>query len=99
MSVLNCWEAKKCGRQPGGINVTDLGICPAATNQRSNGINSGKNAGRACWAVSGTFCGGQVQGSYASKLANCMACEFYRVVQKEEGSSYLSSKEILNKLK
>jgi broad specificity polyphosphatase/5'/3'-nucleotidase SurE len=99
MSAQNCWEIKNCGREPGGAKIAELGICPAATDLRANGINSGKNAGRACWAVTGTLCGGQVQGSFASKLSNCMACEFYRIVQKEEGSSYLSSKEIINRLK
>jgi len=26
---LNCWEFKKCGRQPGGPKVAELGVCPA----------------------------------------------------------------------
>jgi len=99
MSSQNCWEAKNCGRQPGGLKAAELGICPAAIDPRANGINSGKNAGRACWAVTGTLCGGTVQGSFAAKLANCMACEFYKAVQKEEGSAYLSSKDILSRLK
>jgi hypothetical protein len=82
--ALNCWDVKKCGRQPGGAKVAELGVCPAAVEQRLNGANSGKNGGRACWAIAGTLCGGKVQGSFAAKLANCTACEFFQTVQREE---------------
>ena len=36
----NCWEHKKCGRQPGGKNTDDLGVCPAATDTSFDHINS-----------------------------------------------------------
>ena len=95
----NCWEFKKCGREPGGVNVTGLGVCPAATEGRLNGVNHGKNGGRACWPVVGTLCGGQVQGTFASKISNCMACDFYQQVGQEEGPEHQSAKDILNLLK
>ena len=56
----NCWEYKKCGRQPGGSKVAELGICPVAVENRTDAVNGGKNAGRACWAVTGSFCGGKI---------------------------------------
>ena len=31
-----------------------------------------------CWTVAGTRCKGKVQGKFAQKLSNCMACEFYQ---------------------
>jgi hypothetical protein len=65
---LNCWEFKKCGRQPGGENIEKLGLCPATTEARLDGVHNGNNAGRACWVVSGTLCGGEVQGTYAKKF-------------------------------
>ena len=43
--MKNCWEFKNCGRQPGGSNVNDLGLCPAATDTSSDGLNRGKNGG------------------------------------------------------
>ena len=46
---LNCWEFKKCGRQLGGIHVSDLGICPAAQETRLNDVHGGSNAGRSCF--------------------------------------------------
>lgn len=95
----NCWEFKNCGREPGGAKVTELGVCPAATETKVDGVHGGANGGRACWAIAGTFCGGEVQGSYASKLANCMACDFYKVIMKEEGDRYLGVFKILAKLK
>ncbi|NOZ68083.1 MAG: hypothetical protein GXP46_02245 [Deferribacteres bacterium] len=85
MSKLNCWEIKKCGREPGGAKNQDLGICPAASETSCNGINSGKNAGRICWAIAGTFCGGKVQGDFAQKSVSCMSCEVLKKVREEEG--------------
>ncbi len=65
---MNCWEAKSCGREAGGAKSAELGVCPAYT----------KNAGQACWVVAGTFCGGEVQGTFAEKEHNCMRCDFYQ---------------------
>jgi len=85
---MNCWEFKKCGREPGGAKVHELGVCPAATEVAANGKNHGKNAGRSCWRSAGTLCGGTVQGTYASKAMNCAKCEFYALVRREEGPSF-----------
>ncbi len=81
----NCWDFKKCGREPGGPKVRELGICPAAADESSDGLNGGKNGGRICWAIAGTFCDGKVQGTYAQKRLSCMLCEFYDLVKEEEG--------------
>jgi hypothetical protein len=96
---VNCWEFKKCGRQPGGLHETDLGICPATVDRRLNGVHGGTNAGRACWVLAGTMCGGKIQGTFAQKYENCEACEFFKTVKKEEGSSYDLSIVLLNKLR
>lgn len=96
---LNCWEFKRCGREPNGARAKELGVCPAATETRTDGMNCGKNGGRTCWAMAGTLCGGKVQGSFAEKLANCMSCDFYQLVGREEGAKHESSKAILVKLK
>lgn len=88
----NCWEFKKCGRQPGGTRTAELGVCPAATEIQANGLNAGRNGGRICWALTGTLCGGTVQGTFAQKLSNCMECDFYRHVQSEQGKDMQSFK-------
>ena len=80
----NCWEFKKCGREPGGKKAAELGVCPASTEKELNGVHGGKGAGRACWAVAGSLCGGKIQGTYAQKLTNCWRCEFMNTVKKEE---------------
>jgi len=33
MKNNNCWEYKKCGREPGGIKVHELGVCPATVEE------------------------------------------------------------------
>jgi len=98
MAKMNCWEWKKCGRQEGGEKVAQLGVCPAAREDRINGTNSGLNGGRACWVVAGTLCGGKIQGTFAAKLANCMGCDFYQLVAREEGANLLNSRDILQRL-
>jgi len=87
---LNCWDFKKCGRQPGGSRVSELGVCPASIDVKADRLNGGRNGGRICWALTGTLCGGKVQGTFAQKLANCMECEFYRLVQTEQGKGVQS---------
>lgn len=81
---LNCWEYMNCGREPGGKKAEEFGVCPAAKDLSFDGLNRGKNGGRICWAVAGTFCGGKVQGTYAEKRKSCINCEFYKSVRKEQ---------------
>ncbi len=95
---LNCWEFKKCGRQPGGAKAGELGVCPAAVEARVDGTNRGTNGGRSCWAIAGTLCGGKVQGIFATKLANCKECEFYTLVTNEEGPALARVRDVLTKL-
>jgi hypothetical protein len=99
MAKPNCWEVKKCGRQPGGLFESSLGVCAAATESRLDGVHGGKNAGRACWVVAGTLCGGKVQGTYAQKARNCEACEFYQSVSKEEFPAFTLSAVLLSRVK
>ncbi|MCL7489018.1 MAG: hypothetical protein M8357_12695 [Desulfobulbaceae bacterium] len=98
MSKKNCWEYKQCGRQPGGVKAGELGICPAADENAAEGINCGSKGGRSCWALAGTLCGGKVQGTFASKLANCMQCDFYKLVLREEGRAFTQSREIQSRI-
>lgn len=98
MPKQNCWEFKKCGRGPGGEKVKELGLCPAAVEINVNGVNCGKNAGRCCWAVAGTFCEGKVQGEFARRLTTCLQCDFFKLVSKEEGANLKTTKDILEKL-
>lgn len=86
--VQNCWQFKNCGREPGGTKTAELGICSATSDEQHSGKNNGKNAGRYCWKVAGTLCGGEVQGTYAQKLMNCVACDFYNKVRQEEGDYF-----------
>lgn len=99
MAKKNCWEVMKCGREPGGKNAEELGVCPAAVDARLEGVHGGKHAGRACWVIAGTFCEGNVQGTFAQKLTDCALCEFYHQVRKEEGSAYQTSLVLLKRLK
>lgn len=98
MSRINCWEFMRCGRNPGGARVVDLGLCPAATEIRLSGINRGEYGGRACWALTGTLCGNKVQGTFASKHGNCRQCDFFLLVQEEEADSCAGTKTILRQL-
>lgn len=79
---------KKCGRETGGAKVSELGICPASTDSKYNGMNHGVNAGRMCWCVAGTFCGGHAQGTFAQKYNTCMSCEVFRMVKEEERANF-----------
>ncbi len=63
---MDCWEFMKCGREKGGIKEKEFGCCPAYPDN-----------GKECARIAGTFCGGEIQGVFAVKLADCLACGFY----------------------
>jgi hypothetical protein len=98
-SKLNCWEFKRCGRQPQGHKVHELGLCPSPMEENLDGVHDGVNAGRACWVVAGTMCGGKVQGTFAEKFNNCSLCDFYKLVKGEEYPCFELSGALLGKLR
>jgi len=91
MKRKNCWEVLKCGRQPGGEKAEELGTCPAAEPSEYDGTNRGVCSGRFCWTVAGTHCYGKTQGTFAEKFADCIECEFFRLVNEEEGRAFVLS--------
>ena len=86
----NCWEYMCCGREPGGNRAKEFGVCPAATIEDLDGYNGGHHGGRFCWAVAGTFCGGEIQGDFAEKIGSCYRCNFFQYVKLEEGSEHFT---------
>lgn len=97
MKKLNCWEFKKCGREPQGARVQELGVCPAAQEAVLDGVHGGVKSGRSCWIVAGTYCKGEVQGSFAQKYHNCSQCDFYKSVKAEEGFGFILAAVLLNR--
>lgn len=97
-SKLNCWEFMKCGREPGGKNAERIGVCPAVLEKRLDGMNGGKNAGRACWVVDGAICNGESRPTLASKIAACGGCDFYNLVSKEEYPNIMPIDSLIDKL-
>jgi len=102
----NCWEYIKCGREPGGKRIFKSGVCKVSIDFESNGVNGGRNAGRICWAVSGTLCSdsiGHPESSYIIKQGkiSCLSCPFFHKVKKEEGYGNFTTlkKETVKKLK
>jgi hypothetical protein len=99
MEKINCWEYKECGRESGGVNAEQLGICPASTETRLNGVHGGVNAGRTCWVVTGSLCEDEVQGTFSDKYKNCFLCDFHIKVKREEDSNYQLTSSLLLKLR
>ena len=95
----NCWEVMGCGREPGGAKASEMGVCPVCKDTRLDGVHEGKNAGRACWAVAGSMCGGKVQGTYALKYKDCSECAFYQRVKKEESWKFETLGRLLMRLR
>jgi hypothetical protein len=95
----NCWEERECGREQGGAKAGELGVCPAAVEIKLDGVHHGKFAGRTCWVVAGTFCRGEVQGTFAQKSQKCEQCEFYNKVRREEYPAFFLAIQLLKKLR
>lgn len=96
---MNCWEFMQCGREPGGKKTEELGVCPVTQERRLHNIHEGKHAGRACWVVAGSLCGGETQGTFAQKFKNCESCDFYQHVRHEEGGGFTLSAVLLGILR
>ncbi len=79
----NCWEVIGCGWGPDSSEP-----CPAALDTTSDGVNSGANAGRICWTVTGTRGGQPARRVYPDKLESCLDCEFFQRVKAEEGDGF-----------
>jgi hypothetical protein len=82
---INCWEYKNCGQEPGGKNVESHGVCPVTIQSKYDMVNGGKNGGRLCWFVDNTFCNNERQGSFLEKFEHCSKCDFFLLVQKQQG--------------
>jgi len=65
---MNCWEFMRCGREAGGRNIDQLGICPAYPEE-----------GQRCANVVGTFCD-LVKALHATKHTSCPECPFYNSI-------------------
>lgn len=89
MRRSNCWEILECGKHPDENNSSTCGVCPATVTNEFDGVNGGQHAGRFCWAIAGTMCGGETQGSLAQKLMDCCRCVFLQQVDMEEGFSFV----------
>lgn len=94
----NCWEYKQCGRETGGEQAKEFGVCPASEEKRLTGIHGGHNAGRSCWVVAGTLCQSSIQGTFAQKYQSCEQCDFYAVVKEEEFPKFILSALLLKKI-
>ena len=82
----NCWEFKECGREINGVNSKIYGVCSAASFDLADGFLGGKNGGRACFYITGTFCSGRFEGTKPLKEHDCENCDFHKLIGKEEGS-------------
>jgi hypothetical protein len=82
---LNCWEFNNCRMQSGDANINASDICPVMTNTSADGINGGKNGGRICWAIAGTFAD-KSKGIPVS----CITCDFFKLVEEQESFIALS---------
>jgi hypothetical protein len=72
----NYWEAENCGREAGGVHAKEPGVCAASGEVKLDGMHHGKNAGRACWVVAGTFCSGKPQGNLLKIIINMIHAIF-----------------------
>jgi len=86
---LNCWEFKKCERELGGQRAFELGVCPAATDVRLDGVHDG---------IEGTMCDDNIHGAFAQKYKNCGQCDFYEYVKSEEGEGLIPTMDLLKML-
>ena len=89
MIRLNCWQYRRCGREPGGENVSELGICNAALPSKNDLVNHGKNSGRICWTIADTKCDGEPTCKILDDINTCLTCEFLKYVTQQERQKFI----------
>jgi len=91
-SKINCWEFMGCGLHMNRDfkGAAEVALCPASLDHIRMGMHGGHNAGRACWLVSGTLCGGSRQETDVQKSAACISCDFYALVIDEENGDKIT---------
>lgn len=60
------------------LHSDNLLKCWETKNCEQFGCPSYKSENLRCWEISGTFCGGKVQGYFAQKYGDCRQCEVYQ---------------------
>ncbi len=70
----------KCGRELRGKKAAEFGVCRAAADEFFNGTNFGKNGGRVCFAIAGTFSNRGVDCLFAKELTSCKDCPFFKTL-------------------
>jgi hypothetical protein len=80
---LNCWQFKKCGREPGGKNVLEYGVCLIPVEIGLDGTNNGKNGGRSCWMQREYACEEIMRTCNVQEIRECRQCDFYKIVKED----------------
>ncbi len=62
----------------GNKRCWDIMNCPITSRHKCPAYNAGEHR---CWQIAGTWCKGDQQGDFRSKLKNCMMCEAFRRIQ------------------
>ena len=95
---INCWDFQGCDKHITSEHENELRSCPAFLETQLNGINGGKNGGRACWVIPDTLCFVRIRRTLIPKHLSCMLCNFKKNVLKEEKSDLTISDSFLNML-
>ncbi|MCI5219061.1 MAG: hypothetical protein D3914_07680 [Candidatus Electrothrix sp. LOE2] len=85
---INCWEFKKCGREPGGRNIEKYGCCSVPVSIEYDGMNNGKNGGRSCWILRESACEKIMRACRVDEIKECRQCHFHTYVRKTERFSH-----------
>jgi hypothetical protein len=75
MQTLLQTVRKNEGSRMARLNCWEFYTCPKERQETCPAYMQG--AGRSCWLVAGTLCGGRVHGTHAKKIGDCQICDFF----------------------
>jgi len=70
------------GKKKSSVNCWEFYHCPRDRQMVCPAYQ--QEAGRACWSIAGTLCGGESQEMNAKMIGNCEICDFFRQVKAGE---------------
>lgn len=93
MVTRNCREFMNCERDS---HQASQGAGLAAPMVKLNSVQGGR---KSCRVVKGTKCGAKPRGAFDDKFERCEHCGFYKAVMAEEGTRFILSSMLLERIR
>ena len=95
---MKCCEFMMCGKELARTKAQELGLCSASSKTMLDRTDESRDAGPACWIISGAVCDGTSQRPCMEENGDCMSPTLYDYMCNQERQRLENSSNLLRKL-